>query len=267
MTRRPAMTLALLAALCLGSPSLAQHEPPKPSGAAAPADKGPGKDEKKDAGGEGMTPEQQAAWERASAPGPEHDRMGRMTGTWDCEAKVMLPGQPAQESRGRMVIAPEMGGRYQRGKYASAMMGMEFHGEFTLGHNNVTGEYESVWIDNMSTGMATTRGKMDGAELTLRGEYTDPATMKPIKVRETLRWVDDDTMEQRFFDDRGEGETESMSIVYHRVKDAWKDPGAGSKAPAPAAKPSGPNTGAGSEKPRPAGPPAKPGAARPGDKK
>lgn len=44
-----------------------------------------------------------------------------------------------------------MDGRFVQETVTGAFMGAPFYGMGLTGYNNVTGEYESVWIDNHTT--------------------------------------------------------------------------------------------------------------------
>ena len=57
-----------------------------------------------------------------------------------------------------------------------------------MGYNNVTDQFESTWVDSMSTGTMMSKGTLsaDKKTLTMNSECFDPMTKKPCAGREVV---------------------------------------------------------------------------------
>ena len=159
-----------------------------------------------------------AAMQEAAAPGEHHKFLARLVGDWSFASKVwMAPGAPPEESAGRSSKKMIMGGRYLQEEVEGSMMGNAFTGRGVTAYDNAAGEFINTWIDSMATGVAIARGQRDGDRLELHGEYLDPMSQQPMKVRYVTRVVDDDThVFQYFMTMPGAPEQKSMEIEYTR---------------------------------------------------
>ncbi|NSL86142.1 DUF1579 domain-containing protein [Chitinophaga sp. Mgbs1] len=142
---------------------------------------------------------QKACMEYAT-PGPEHQLLGKGAGNWSTDLSFWpSPGSPAQHAAGNCTTKMILGDRYQESRFSGDMMGMPFEGIGTTAFDNARKLYISTWIDNMGTGLSVMEGKWDPAAkaLILHGKMVDPATHQEMKVREVIRWQDDNhhTME------------------------------------------------------------------------
>lgn len=113
---------------------------------------------------------------KAGTPGAQHARLAAGAGKWTNTIKHWMdPSAPPMVSQGTYEIKPIMGGRYMEESAHSEMMGMAFEGKAISGYDNVAGQYFSVWIDNMGTGIAVLTGDYnDKGQLVLEGEFSDP---------------------------------------------------------------------------------------------
>ena len=95
-------------------------------------------------------------------------------------------------------------------------MGMPFHGIGLLGYNKVTGEYEWIWYDNMSTGMMHGTGTKDGDELICTFHYVDPVSKQKQEARTVTTIAGDDRHVFTWYNlDDGE-ESKMMEVEYVR---------------------------------------------------
>jgi hypothetical protein len=205
-TRRSAFRLAVLGSLALVAvvpPALAQDRPP--SG--------------------GMSKEQQAmmeAMQKASTPGENHKLLASMVGDWAIVNRMwMNPASQPTESTGTASYTMIMDGRFLVGHYQGLMMGMPFDGRGVTGYDNVTKQFQSVWLDNFGTMMLFMTGTYDpGAKaFTYLSEMADPvAPATRVKVREVIRLESPDTRTMEWYETRGGRETKTMEIVYTRKK-------------------------------------------------
>lgn len=169
-----------------------------------------------------MTPEQQKAmeaWQKSMTPGAPHQHLAASAGKWKYTmTDHMTPGaQPqAGTSENRMIL----GGRFLQQEAHGTFMGMPFDGMGLTGYDNAAGEFQSIWVDNMGTGLMYLTGKSDpaGKSTTMTGMMTNPETGKPMKVRTVLRVESDD---RHVFEMYGPGpdgkEMKIMDIVYERI--------------------------------------------------
>lgn len=155
------------------------------------------------------------AWQKAGAPGEPHQKLAGMAGDWNAEVRIWMdPAAEPMVSQGTMEGQMVMGGRYLEQTFRGDMMGEPFEGRQWTGYNNITGQYEANWVDNMSTAIFVYRGTMDGNTLTLEGEFRDPMSGETVKSRGVLEMVSDTEMRYTGYDDRGEGPVKTMEIVY-----------------------------------------------------
>ena len=128
----------------------------------------------------------------------------------------MGPGEP-QTSTGTSETEWILGKRFVRTTYSGKMGEETFTGYATLGFNNATSEYQSVWMDEMSTAMAMASGKREGDTLTMTGETHVPS-MGKVAFRDVWTKVGDDEYRmQEFWTMPGMGEMKVLEITYKRV--------------------------------------------------
>lgn len=171
-----------------------------------------------------MPPEMQAmmeAWEKAMTPGPQHAMLMEQAGDWKYTLTYWMPGsEEGSTSTGTAMREALHGGRTLQEILTGEWMGETFKGIALTGYNNVTGEYWSTWIDNMSTGVILLQGSSDeeAKTLTLEGEVPDPmgGTMQMRIVQKT---ESADHEHHEFYERKGDDAWhKSMEIVYERVK-------------------------------------------------
>lgn len=171
-----------------------------------------------------MSPEEQQMMERWMAvgtPGPEHAQIATMAGSWAGTMKMRMAAHaPWMETPFTYEAKMILGGRYLEGTYRCDMGGMPFEGRSLLGYNRVEGEYNSLWMDNMSTFAIVMTGTYDEAtkQFTEEGEMYDIKTESWLALRgvTTIHGTDHYTYEQYLEGEDGEYYL-SMSIDYRRV--------------------------------------------------
>jgi hypothetical protein len=178
------------------------------AGAAFAQDKPAGKTDKVDPTIEAMI--------KAGTPGPEHQRLAALAGSWTGTVKMwMEPGKPPLEeacSAERKLI---MGGRFLHEEVKSRFMGQPFTGLGLTGYDNLKKKYTSIWVDNMGTGISTAEGTADsgGKVLTFIREEIDPVSGKKFKNKDVIRIVGDDKNSMEAFRLDADGkETKMMEI-------------------------------------------------------
>ena len=159
---------------------------------------------------------QAAAQFQPAKPGPEHEKLKQLEGTW--EAAVKMPGLP--DSKGTMVYKMDVGGLWLVGDYQGTFGGMAFKGKGLDSYDAASKKYVSVWVDSMSTVPMISRGEFDptGKVLTMTGESQGPDG-KVVKMKSVTEMKDRDTM---VFTMSGPGpdgkEGTMMTIHYKRTK-------------------------------------------------
>lgn len=166
--------------------------------------------------------EEEKAWIAYMTPGQQHAMMAKDDGKWNEEITFyMAPDAPPTVTKISCTNEMILGGRYQRSVHSGEMMGMPFEGISTAGYDNARKIFFSTWIDNMGTGMMYMEGQYNEAKkmLELKGSSTDPLTGKSLPVRETLRWIDDNTQEMEMYNTTADGkEFKSMVIKMTRAR-------------------------------------------------
>lgn len=194
--------LSICALLVSGGLAVAQEMQKKPQGQAPAA---------------GPSPEEMQAYAAAANPGEPHKRMAQMAGNWTYKMTMwMAPGQPPMETTGTIESSMILGGRYLRSIYKGNVMGQDFEGHGTDAYDNVAKEYVGTWVDNMGTGIMTTRGTCDDPAckvMTATGEMNDAMAGGPVKVKMVTTHIDKDNFKFEMFMVSGEGgETKTMEI-------------------------------------------------------
>lgn len=156
-------------------------------------------------------------------PGAAHKVLEPVVGTWATTVRGwMKPGDKPQESMGTGENSWVFGGRFLKQEFKGTWAGQPFEGLGYTGHNNMKGQYESIWLDNMSTSMMMATGTYDAVTKTLNqgGTFTCPMTGEKDKwYRSEWKIIDNDnnTYTSYFKDETGK-EFKAMEIIYKRIK-------------------------------------------------
>lgn len=172
----------------------------------------------------GMTEADMKACEAAATPGPEHKKLAEIAGTWSGKTKMwMSPDQSEpMESTCTTKITPIMDGRYIKIETEGEMPGMgPFNGFGLNAYDNVSQKYQTTWIDNCGTGIATGTGEVspDGKTYTWKLTYNCPIQKKPTTLREVEKRTSKDafTLEMFGLEPHSGKEFKMMEIAYTRT--------------------------------------------------
>jgi hypothetical protein len=193
--------------MAVGQEKKGDAKPEAPQKAAPPGgEKKPGTEPAKDpkgGGPPGMTPEQMKemeAWMKAMTPGPDHERLKPLVGSWTYALKMRHGGPEAswENTAGAIERKWIMGGRVLQEdvKGPSIMPGHPpFEGLGYTGFDNVQKKYWVTWMDNANTCVMNMEGTAEasGKVFTFHGEFADPVSGKAIKTRHVLTIKDDKT--------------------------------------------------------------------------
>lgn len=172
-----------------------------------------------------VSAEQEAAMEKVKtlmAPGEAHKLFEQFAGTWNFTSEMWMPGSATPEkSTGTSVNAVVYGGRFLKQDVVSTWMGEPFQGTACLGYDNVKKQYESLWVDSMSTSIMIESGQYDEATktLTMTGTNSCPMTGEADhKSRSEMKFIDADHYSYTVYTNGPDGkEMKAMEIQYTRA--------------------------------------------------
>lgn len=169
-----------------------------------------------------MDPAMMEAMMKAATPGEAQKRLEAFVGTWDTKITMwMMPGTPPMTSSGTAENSMVMGGRHLEQRFKGDFQGMPFEGVGYTGYDNVRKLYWGSWMDNMSTGMMASTGKLaeDGKTFTFSGASPDPMTGKDTPFEEKIVLTDADHHTLEMWMPAPDGKMfKTMEIAYTRKK-------------------------------------------------
>jgi hypothetical protein len=164
--------------------------------------------------------EQMKIWQDYMTPGSMHQMLAKSVGDWKTVSKFWMDpaGDPmVVEGTGKTEMI--LGGRYQKMTSYSTMMGMKTEGISTIGYDNATEEFTMTWIDNIGTGTAIAKGKYDDStnSITMNGSMVDPMSKQELKIKQILKFLDDDHQLIEMYIDYNGQEFKSMEVELTRA--------------------------------------------------
>lgn len=160
-------------------------------------------------------------WKEFSTPNENHQVLGTLVGNWNYTIKWwMSPDAKPEESKGASEIEWIMGGRFIEHTVEGTSMGQPFEGMGIIGYDNEKKQYQSIWIDNMGTGIMTGSGNYDPNTKTLtdQGTFSCPAEGQK-SYRGVTKIIDKDNFTYEWYMTGPDGkEFRAMEIVYTRKK-------------------------------------------------
>lgn len=157
---------------------------------------------------------------KLATPGPMHDLMKPMVGTWKAVTKSWTgPGEPTV-SEGSSENTLIIGGRFLHSAFKGTFFGMPFEGMGITGYNNQKKQFEGVWVDNMGSAVSWSHGSVDplGKVITMTTMFTDPATGKETPYRMVTKIVDTNQHTFAMVGSKDGKDHTEMEITYTRVK-------------------------------------------------
>ena len=160
-------------------------------------------------------------YKKVGTPGEPHKLLSKLEGSWTTKTTGWLEGKPAMESTGTCEQKLVLNGHYLQQIYTGEMMGAPFSGINLLGYNNHTKNYESVWLDSMSTAiyLFVGKGSADGKTITQECSYDDPVR-GPAVWSSVTKIKDDNTLEFAMFITPKGGKEEKMMEMTVARKEA-----------------------------------------------
>ena len=166
------------------------------------------------------------AMEKYASPSVEHEILAKRVGQWKTSTKFWMdPNGPPQVHEGESTTKMIMDGRYLFQQYKMNFNGMSFEGIGLTAYDRMKGEYQTIWIDNMGTGILWATGKETNGEFVYKGTAPDMMTGKYVSSRTVERMVNDDTILYEMYSPGPDGkEFKSMEITYTRSDSAPSAP-------------------------------------------
>lgn len=162
------------------------------------------------------------AWMKAAMPGEEHKTLATLAGTWKYTSKWWKDATAKpEESSGMSTNKMVMGGRYMQSEAKGKAMGQAFTGMGVTGYDNLAKKFETMWIDNMGTGMARGTGTWDAATKTMTetGSFSDPMAPNMTRnYRATMKIMDNKSYMYEMFTTGMDGkEYKMMEMMYKKI--------------------------------------------------
>jgi hypothetical protein len=159
----------------------------------------------------------------AGALGEEHKMLAKSNGTWTADMTYWDGiDRPANNMTGTQVTKSILDGHFQQSTFSGSFMGMPFNGVSTVGYDNTTKEFVSLWMENMNTSIMVMKGNWDASTKTinLTGKQKNPVNGLECTMRQVYKIVDDNNelMEMYGPDPKTGKEFKMIEIKYTRKK-------------------------------------------------
>jgi Protein of unknown function (DUF1579) len=150
--------------------------------------------------------------QEAPKPGPEHEMLGKLVGTWD--ATMSIAGT---ETKGTMVYKSELGGLFVSSTFEGDFGGAKFLGKGLDGYDTNKKKFVGTWADSMMTSIMALEGTYDKEKktMTMSGEAPGPDG-KLSKMKMVTEMKDDDNMVFTAY--MGDSKEPGFTIKYKRKK-------------------------------------------------
>ncbi|HSH00279.1 MAG TPA: DUF1579 family protein [candidate division Zixibacteria bacterium] len=105
----------------------------------------------------------------------EMDQLSFLVGTWKADFQMkMAPDAEWATAPCTQVYEEILNGCAIRSHFSGTVMGMPFHGEWTMTYNRATGQWQSVWIDDMGANITYQSGGFnEDGQMVMLGEYIE----------------------------------------------------------------------------------------------
>lgn len=168
----------------------------------------------------------QDSWEeammKAATPGPEHQFLASLAGSWSITTKSWPePGKDPIIQTGKSTSRMVLGGRFLQEEVDMTGEPMPFSGMGLSGYDNTQGEYFTFWMDTMGTGGMLMHGQLDPSGKTMRmtGTFPDPISKQDMIFRSVTTYETLDRYTAVFYMTMpGTDEMKSMEMTGQRVR-------------------------------------------------
>lgn len=163
--------------------------------------------------------EMMKAWMEYMTPGPMHEMMSKNVGSWKTVTTFWnYPGVEPSTTEGTAEMESILGGRYFKTVHKSMVMGMPMEGWSIDAYDNGKKEFISIWIDNMGSGVAISRGTYDEKTATHHhtGIMYDSMAGEDTEFRSVIKQVNENKMVFDMYGKYNGQEFKMMEMVYTR---------------------------------------------------
>jgi hypothetical protein len=126
-------------------------------------------------------------------PQKEHEWLKQLEGEWENDHVALLgPGKEPLRSKGTERVRL-LGGFWAVSEFQGVCpMGLPLTGQLTIGYDPQKKKYVATWVCSVCDQLWKYEGTVDGKVLTLETEAPNPATGKPMKMRDVIEIKDRD---------------------------------------------------------------------------
>ena len=163
-----------------------------------------------------MSAQEKDPWSVYMTPTSVHDLFSKYEGEFQMEIEMNGLNEPVLIGSSHKMI---LGGRFLELKQKGKMMGMDYESIYTIGYNTIDSTISMTTITNMGTGTLALQGEWseNTKTATLNGKLTNPVSKQSINVRQTLEFIDDNTILIQSFDQE-EDKPEKKTVEYKFVR-------------------------------------------------
>ena len=157
------------------------------------------------------------------APGENHAKLAQFIGKFKATTTMWMDAASApQISEGISESKWILGGRFVQQTFTGQFMGKPFEGMGIIGYDNVAKEYNSIWLDSVSTGIMKATAKYDDATKVFseEGSFSCPLTGRKDNAYKSVTTVvdADHYTYEMWHDDVKTGKNyKAMAISYERI--------------------------------------------------
>lgn len=168
-------------------------------------------------------------WVKYGTPGENHKLLEPLVGKWNHTVHWWMgPEDKGHESKGKNENKWILGGRFIIQVVKGGVKEQPFEGAGVIGYDNAKGEFQTVWLDNMATGMMKGVGRYDASTKTIdeKGTYTDPTTIEKERTyRAAWKMLDNDHYVYEMYSQSKDGkEFKTLEVSYERAPAEQKQP-------------------------------------------
>lgn len=164
---------------------------------------------------------QEARAKEVYMPSASHDRLARLSGTWDQEVEYAIGTGKTVRASGRVRNRTVLGGRFVVSEGVARQAGgpLDVESIFIFGFDGRTREHTVVLLDSIGTYYVTAAGRVDDdSRIVMKGETPEHGGMKQYDI--VLRWIDSDTYRTEIvFHFPGREPLPAVAATYRRVRE------------------------------------------------
>lgn len=155
-------------------------------------------------------------WALYMTPSSIHELLSKYEGEFQMTIEMNGLNEPVLINSSHKMI---LGGRFLELKQKGKMMGMDYESIYTIGYNTIDSTFSMTTITNMGTGTLALQGEwsQEKVKATLHGKVTNPVSKQTINVRQTLEFIEGNTIHIQSFDQEGD-KPEKKTVEYRFVR-------------------------------------------------